>query len=373
MFKRSFWKKTCVCFVIILSVLYLLAIFTNDDKTDKKELSHSNEPHSQVVPKVTKIKTQGLARYIGVSNLAFSADFGRPTQVITSAENIEWQQYRWEDKTYMLVGINKYSAKICAIYLLGESPLASELKNGLKKRKLQQKFPLAMDLKLRSNEQTAQIKLNQTDIETKPLIAFKNGSYAVSYFSRVTKKVVAVEYLDKEELLRSGLYQVSSQTPLPVRYSTDVLSSDDQDTMIQGIWEVLTFERAQRKVAQLSQSEVATAVAQRISQTLENDPKKYLPKKQLQQYQRLKADRLNDVKVLQLKPNDISAQLLADAQVEAARFEIYISGPVVNPAQLVATTGKNQSFWNKILFSKNTKIGFDYENSCLIVVYDKNE
>lgn len=45
-----------------------------------------------------------------------------------------------------------------------------------------------MDLKLRSNEQTAQIKLNQTDIETKPLIAFKNGSYAVSYFSRVTKK-----------------------------------------------------------------------------------------------------------------------------------------------------------------------------------------
>ena len=104
-----------------------------------------------------------------------------------------------------------------------------------------------MDLKLRSNEQTAQIKLNQTDIETKPLIAFKNGSYAVSYFSRVTKKVVAVEYLDKEELLRSGLYQVSSQTPLPVRYSTDVLSSDDQDTMIQGIWEVLTFERAQKK------------------------------------------------------------------------------------------------------------------------------
>ena len=175
MFERNFWKKTCVCFVIILPVLYLLAIFTNDDKTDKKELSHSNEPHSQVVPKVTKIRTQGLARYIGVSNLAFSADFGRPIQVITSAENIEWQQYRWEDKTYMLVGINKYSAKVCAIYLLGESPLASELKNGLKKRKLQQKFPLAMDLKLRSNEQTAQIKLNQTDIETKPLIAFKNG------------------------------------------------------------------------------------------------------------------------------------------------------------------------------------------------------
>ena len=71
----------------------------------------------QVVPKVTKIRTQGLARYIGVSNLAFSADFGRPIQVITSAENIEWQQYRWEDKTYMLVGINKYSAKVCAIYL----------------------------------------------------------------------------------------------------------------------------------------------------------------------------------------------------------------------------------------------------------------
>ena len=80
-----------MCFVIILPVLYLLAIFTNDDKTDKKELSHSNEPHSQVVPKVTKIRTQGLARYIGVSNLAFSADFGRPIQVITSAENIEWQ------------------------------------------------------------------------------------------------------------------------------------------------------------------------------------------------------------------------------------------------------------------------------------------
>ena len=42
MFERNFWKKTCVCFVIILPVLYLLAIFTNDDKTDKKELSHSN-------------------------------------------------------------------------------------------------------------------------------------------------------------------------------------------------------------------------------------------------------------------------------------------------------------------------------------------
>ena len=181
-----------------------------------------------------------------------------------------------------------------------------------------------------------------------------------------------MEYLDKEELLRSGLYKVSSQTPLPVRYSTDVLSSDDQDTMIQEIWEVLTFERAQRKVAQLSQSEEATAVAQRINQTLENDPKKYLSKKQLKQYRRLKADRLNDVKVLQLRPNDVSAQLLADAQVDAERFDIYINGPVVNPVQLVATTGKNQSFWNNILFSKNTNIGFNYENSCLIVVYDKN-
>ncbi len=372
MLDRNFWKKTCVCFVIILPVLYLLAIFASDDRTDKKELSHSNEPHSQVVPKVTKLKTQGLARYIGVSNLVFSADFGQPTQVITSAENIEWQQYRWEDKTYMLVGIDKYSAKVCAIYLLGESPLTSELKNGLKKSELQQKFPLAMDFKLRSNEQTAQIKLTQTDLATKPLIAFKNGSYAVSYISRVTKKVVAVEYLDKEELLRSGLYKVSSQTPLPVRYSTDVLSSDDQDTMIQGIWEVLTFERAQRKVAQLSQNEETTAVAQRISQTLENDPKKYLSKKQLKQYRRLKADRLNDVKVLQLRPNDVSAQLLADAQVDAERFDIYINGPVVNPVQLVATTGKDQSFWNNILFSKNTNIGFNYENSCLIVVYDKN-
>lgn len=64
MFDSNFWKKTCVCFVIILPVLYLLAIFTSDDKTDKKELSHSNEPHSQVVPKVTKLKTQGFGHAI---------------------------------------------------------------------------------------------------------------------------------------------------------------------------------------------------------------------------------------------------------------------------------------------------------------------
>lgn len=372
MLKKTFWIRFLSSFILILLGLYLIAAIGNkqaiSEPAEKEQLT--NETKNVSKDKVIKVKTQGLARYIGVSSLVFAERFGAPTLEFASAENIKWQQYATADE--MLVGIDQYTDKVCVIYLLSKQTTPDELNIGMTRKNFERTFKLSERFKIRSNEQTTQISLSETDLLEKPLLAFKNGSYVVSYFSKKDHKIVALEYLAKEELLRSSLYHVSSQTPLPVRYSTTVSKQENYKQVLSSVWQLIGHMRQTQSMTQLDYDQEATEMAKNIAKTLAKDPKKYLSKTQLEQYKLLKADRLNDVSGLKLTSKQISKKLLTDAGVDKKRYAVYLGGPVTVPAQLVATTGKDQIFWNKFIYHDSEMAGFEYSNSILIGVYKKD-
>lgn len=62
-------------------------------------------------PKIQSLHTEGLARYIGVSNSYFKDKFGEPDEKIDSIEGVEWWNYDVNQNDYLRVGIDKYTKK----------------------------------------------------------------------------------------------------------------------------------------------------------------------------------------------------------------------------------------------------------------------
>lgn len=366
MVSKRFLGRFVLIFVLTLSICYGVALFDRPQeqvdlqtapKTDRKATS----------PKIDKLPTKGLVRYIGAPNSSFKARFGEPSQSFRSVENITWYQYQPDNDSLLLVGVNNYDDRICSLYQFGAFEQTAKLHVGMSMPQLLKLVALSTDFRLTLNEQPVQLSLTEADLVKRPLLTFKNGSYAICYFE--AGKIKAIQYLDKNELLRSQTYKVRSKTPLPVRYSGMITWEDEQIALEQSTFELLSFERKQ---GIFIESEAAEQVATRVITTLSQAPKKYLSEKQAKRYQRLENERFADTKSLFLMPKEIAPKLLKDAGVDQNEYEIYLGMPVLDPAQLaVASTGKEQTFWQGIVTSKSEHLGLKYDHGLLVVVLEK--
>lgn len=367
MLNRRFLGRFVLIFVLTLFICYGLALFDRP----KEQVDVQTTPKTDLkttLPKITKLPTEGLVRYIGAPSSSFRADFGEPSQSFMSVENITWHQYRPDNDSFLLVGVNNYDDKICSLYQFGDFERQAKLHVGMTMPQLLKVTELATSFKLTLNEQPAQLKLTEADLVKKPLLAFKNGNYAICYFE--AGKIKAIQYLDKNELLRSQTYQVRSKTPLPVRYSGMITWEEERLALEQSLFELLNFERKQ---GLLVESEAAKQVAQRIAETLAKAPNKYLTPSQAKRYSRLKNERFTDTKSLFLLPKEITPKLLKDAGVDPKAYEVYLGMPVFDPAQLAvaSSTGRGQVFWQRLLSSKSDRGGLSYNHGLLIVVFEK--
>ena len=373
--KLNFWQRLLLCFVVVLPLMYLNPFF----KADKQQVDQtvSNEQKSAVkspaitTSKVKKLKTKGLARYIGVSTLSFRETFGEPLQTFASAENIEWQQYGTSASEYMLVGSDQNTEKIVTIYTVGKSSAKNVLQVGMSLKKLRQKVTLSSNFKLSLNEQVAQLKLSANDLVTHPLVAFKNGSYAISYFDSNTKKITAIAYVAKNELLRSQIYRVSSQTPLPVQYSSAVDWNAIQLPLQSSTLALINIKRNLAKKEPYMSSTELNEVAKKISMTIDEKPQKYFSKKQMKQYRLLKSERLVDATSLLLTSKTKIKQLLKDAGVDPKSYGICYGAPVTAPTQLLTGQTKISTFWQKLIYADASEVGIYYDKACLTAVYRK--
>lgn len=96
-------------FLAVLTISYAAAPFDSSDGGHEK--TERSRTRNLTSPKIQSLHTEGLARYIGVSNSYFKDKFGEPDEKIDSIEGVEWWNYDVNQNDYLRVGIDKYTKK----------------------------------------------------------------------------------------------------------------------------------------------------------------------------------------------------------------------------------------------------------------------
>ncbi|WP_334116784.1 CAP-associated domain-containing protein [Ligilactobacillus sp.] len=204
--KKLLLRFTLV-FLAVLTISYAAAPF--DSSNGEHEKTERSRTRNLTSPKIQALHTEGLARYIGVSNSYFKDKFGEPDEKIDSVEGVEWWNYDVNQNDYLRVGIDKYTKKVCDIIELS-AKLKQQLSVGMSMDQVLKKTTLYANFAFDVNEQTAQIELSEYDLNNHPLVSFDNGSYAILDFMPGKRKAVyAIHYLDKNELLKGKYYKVA--------------------------------------------------------------------------------------------------------------------------------------------------------------------
>lgn len=79
-------------------------------QTEDMKKTERSRTRNLTSPKIQSLHTEGLARYIGVSNSYFKDKFGEPDEKIDSIEGVEWWNYDVNQNDYLrseLINIQK--------------------------------------------------------------------------------------------------------------------------------------------------------------------------------------------------------------------------------------------------------------------------
>lgn len=271
-----------VVFVLVLMSSYVIAALQqqNSPKTQTKSTSSNTLQVKLTSPKIEKINTQGLARYIGVSSLQFKENFGTPTLTYQTVQNVEWWLYNLNSTQYLRVGIDNYTGKVSSIFVLGNHNETTPFSLGMSVKDLLKLTTFYANFEITVHEQKFQLELSEYDMNHYPLIAFKNGSYAICYLNEQTKRVVAIEYLSSDELLRKNFYKVISKTPLPVEFGGQVDWQKIPEAIEQDILQSFNVKRQLNQQSIFTNDLDLSQLAQQIAQQILTNPQKYLTKHQ---------------------------------------------------------------------------------------------
>ena len=355
-----------ILFLLILGGSYLVAALQQQDAPQTKTTTIANTPQVRLTsPKIDKIETQGLAHYIGVSSLHFKELFGPPTRTYQTVQNIEWWLYNLDSTHYLRVGIDNYTGKVSSIFVLGDNTETTPFTLGMSLKKLLKLSTFYANFEITVHEQKIQLELSEYDMNHYPLIAFKNDSYAICYLDAQTKKVVAIEYLNADELLRKNFYKVISKTPLPVVFGGQVDWQNLQGDLGNDILQCFNVKRQLKKKALISMDDNLNTLAQNVGEQLLTNPKKYLTKKQQASLAKMQNDEFSQKYLWTLN----NSKKLKETLPALEDANLYVWAPVFSGEDLF--TQNNFAKLTQELLKTSAQIGLYYNKGLLVIVSQK--
>ena len=295
-------------FLAVLTISYAAAPFDSSDGGHEK--TERSRTRNLTSPKIQSLHTEGLARYIGVSNSYFKDKFGEPDEKIDSIEGVEWWNYDVNQNDYLRVGIDKYTK------------------------------------------------------------SFDNGSYAILDFTPRKKKVVyAIHYLDKNELLRGKYYRVLSKTPLPSRYVSKIDWEKHDGDFSKDLVSQLNVKRLQEGKVPVEYDYNAECVALDLMNSLEANPRKYLSKKEFEEYRLIRAETFENTRIFYRVPKNISKDLMKDADV-SSDYRVYIAGPILTNTLFYTDNNLYENIWKTLSDSKTEKISVVFRKTLVVIVVE---
>ena len=259
--------------------------------------------------------------------------------------------------------------KVCDIIELS-AKLGQQLSVGMSMEQVLKKTTLYANFAFDVNEQTAQIELSEYDLNNHPLVSFDNGSYAILDFTPRKKKVVyAIHYLDKNELLRGKYYRVLSKTPLPSRYVSKIDWEKHDGDFSKDLVSQLNVKRLQEGKVPVEYDYNAECVALDLMNSLEANPRKYLSKKEFEEYRLIRAETFENTRIFYRVPKNISKDLMKDADV-SSDYRVYIAGPILTNTLFYTDNNLYENIWKTLSDSKTEKISVVFRKTLVVIVVE---
>nr|WP_054758056.1 CAP-associated domain-containing protein [Liquorilactobacillus satsumensis] len=377
--KKRILIKTIRNFIVIFTVLLLGSYFIAALRGGRNTINMTR-PTERVrktsihltTPKVSRIKTQGLARYVGVSSSQIEQVFGEPQGKLDSAINVEWWLYNLDSTNYLKIGIDQYTKKVSAIFVTGSNPEQNgNLKVGMTFKKLLQLTSLSANFGLSYHEQKFQLELSEADMNQRPLVGFKNGTYAITYLNPNSQNVDAIEYLDTDMLLKKNIYQVISQTPLPAQYQGDT-NWEQMDIMLPfDLMQMINTKRRLLANQTLPIGDPLVQSAHDVISNLTDNPQRYLNNKDARLLKSIMSGDLGQQGLVSLDSGQLPKKLYDDAGLNEKKYKIYCMFPYYENSVLFERLSLRQNIWNDLITGQTEKIGIAYDRGILVVIINK--
>lgn len=354
--------------------MYGNAIYTdNDTKNEHHRITEKVQGKVRLTtPKIMRIKAQGFANYIGMNITQFEKEFGEPQAVMDSAINVRWLLYNVDSVNYLKVGIDEYTQKVCSIVVVGNIPsVKSKFKIGMSLKQLVKISTLYANFEVAYSEEKFQFELSENDLNNHPLIGFSNGSYVISYLQPNSKKVMALEFLNTDMLLKKNIYRIVSRTPIPAQYQGET-NWEQLDTMVP--FDLLQLINVKRRILAntvLSSDEILNQSASSIVSLLNKNPKRYLKVGDANLLSDVLSGDVGQKKFLNLDENGFSNKIYNDAKLNSKSFEIHVIFPFYSATTFFENRKLQQNVWDSMVASGTKKIGIAYDQGLLVIIINK--
>ncbi|MCI1634500.1 MAG: CAP-associated domain-containing protein [Liquorilactobacillus nagelii] len=379
--KKKFYWKSLLNFlwvlIFILGFFYFSTALRDQHLTNSARFTKSKQQNDNNIklttPKVKALKTSKTASYIGKSSTEVLLDFGQPSATVGGASNIDWWLYNLNSQNYLKFGIDQYTKKVAAIFVIGSSPIQGKLKVGLTFKKLLRLTTLYANFKFNYREQAFQYELSETDLNQHPLISFKNGSYAVAYLKPKTKEVYALEYLNTDTLLKKNLYHLVAPVPLPAQYQGEVDWSQLQQMVPEDLLQLINAKRLQQNRTIISFDQNLTETASAVANKLAHNPQKWLKAKQARQLKNILSDNFNQRTGIFLRQSNLTKKQRKSLGVSQNDIRLWVIAPIYSSSKFFDQDNLLQNWINTFVESSHYRLGISYGHGVMVIISSKGE
>lgn len=308
------------------------------DSAQSRVKRHTKLTH----PQNPLLKTQGPAKFINQPAGQLIGQYGQPVK--QSAE--DGLQSRWlfqlNSRRYIEATIDDQTGTTQQLVVIGQDNAIKPFKLGQSLKAITQITTIPANYELNLHEQKFQIELNETQQRQRPLIAFKNKTYAILVMQK--GELATAVYLNANRLLQSNLYPVTSMTPVPVPEIAMGQSQQVDDERQTALLQYCQTIRLNAKQPQL-RSEALLEADQLFLTTLKSAPKTLLTDSGEGRLKHAKQQRQTALPQ-KLTEADFTAKALEDYQLTNKQL-FYFEQPV-SVQQLIFERQTNPAFYQAI-------------------------
>lgn len=223
--------------VLVLLVLYAQPILfppqnPPSQKVTKKKTEASPDTQAGQYEKIT---TAGYASLVNSSLEQVEKRYGKPTKVYPTAFDTYWWIYGQNAQDYVVFEVDKNS--VLSVTVLGENLDVAPFKMKMSLRQISELVPLATNFSFENEGQKIQLELSEEDLNFRPLVAFKNNTFAILQMNQTSGKLEAIRYVRQNELVALRAYQTDEENTETKRF---VDSESDWEAVNQANQELLS-------------------------------------------------------------------------------------------------------------------------------------
>ncbi|WP_334116785.1 hypothetical protein [Ligilactobacillus sp.] len=156
---------------------------------------------------------------------------------------------------------------------------------------------------------------------------------------------------------------------MPSRYVSKIDWGKHDGDFSKDLISQLNVKRLQEGNVPVEYDYNAECAALDLMNRLEANPKKYLSKKEFEEYRLIRAETFENTRIFYRVPKNISKALLKDADVSSG-YRVYLAGPILTNTLFYTDNNLYGNIWKPLSSSKTEKIGVVFKKTLVIIVVE---